>query len=326
MSPAGASAPFDGLVSVIVPVHDEAGNVAKLVGRLETVLAGCCAKREIVLVDDGSTDGSTDILRDLARRLPSVRCVILRGNFGKSAALAAGFRESRGEVVVTMDADLQDDPREIPRFLAMIGEGYDLVSGWKHVRNDPISKRVPSRVFNLVTRTLLGTKLHDMNCGFKCYRREVIDTIDVYGELHRYIPAFAHAHRFRIGELRVRHHARTWGRSKYGGERYLRGLFDLLTVLILTRFSFSPLYFFGVVGLAGFVPGFLILLYLTVLWFLGEPIGHRPLLSLGILLCLTGVQVVSVGLIAEMISNLRLRPSARNPVREVVGGEAGADS
>jgi glycosyltransferase involved in cell wall biosynthesis len=257
---------------------------------------------EAVLVDDGSTDGSFAALTRLHARAPNVRVVRLRRNFGKAAALAAGFRQSRGDVIVTLDADGQDDPAEIPRLLAKLDEGFDLVSGWKTKRRDPWRRRLLSRIFNSVTGRISGIRLHDMNSGLKAYRAEVVRGMPLYGELHRFIPVLAHYHGFRVAELPVHHRPRGHGRSRYGLERYLRGFFDLLTVTFMGRYRHRPLHLFGGLGLAlGFV-GFVICLYLTILWFAGHAIGHRPLLTLGVLLVLVGMQFLSLGLIGEMIT------------------------
>ena len=231
----------------------------------------------------------------------NVHYIAFRKNFGKAAALQAGFRHSTGDIIITMDADLQDDPKEIPRFIEKIDEGYDLVSGWKYNRLDPLEKRLPSKLFNKVTSTLSGVKLHDFNCGFKAYRKEVVKSIDIYGELHRYIPVLAHRKGFRIAEITVAHHKREFGKSKYGFERYLRGLFDSLNTSFLSKFYDRPMYFFGKIGLLLFIIGFLICAYLTGCWFAGYTIGNRPLLLLGALCIILGVQSISTGFIGDMI-------------------------
>jgi len=237
-------------------------------------------------------------------------------------ASAAGSREAAGDIVVTMDADLQDDPREIPGMMALVDQGYDLVSGWKRNRKDPLSKRLPSRLFNSVTAWLSGVHLHDMNCGLKAYRRSVVETIRVYGELHRYTPVLAHWAGFRVTETEVVHHARAHGASKFGVERFFRGFFDLLTVLFLRRYVSRPLHLFGAVGGVLFAGGFGIGVYLTVLKIMGEAIGRRPLLTLGILLMVVGVQFVSFGLLGEMIANLRSE-GVSHPVRVRLAREEG---
>jgi glycosyltransferase involved in cell wall biosynthesis len=236
--------------------------------------------------------------------------VELRRNFGKATALQAGFQIARGSVIITMDADLQDDPAEIPRFLAALEQGADLVSGWKRNRQDPITKTLPSKLFNFMTSFLTGIKLRDFNCGFKAYRREVVQSLDLYGELHRYIPVLAYANGFRIGEIAVTHHPRRFGKSKYSFERFLRGAFDLLTVLFLGNFKRRPLHLFGFIGISLFGLGFTIDAYLSLLWLTGTSwIGNRPLLIFGTLLIIVGVQVLIFGLLAEMVTAATYRRS-----------------
>lgn len=269
---------------------------------------------EIIFIDDGSTDGSFELMQELADTDPQVKVIKFRRNFGKAAALQKGFDIARGEVVFTMDADLQDDPVEIPAFLAKLEQGYDLVSGWKKKRRDPWHKTLPSRLFNSVTAQTFHLKLKDYNCGFKAYRKELVKELSLYGEMHRYIPALAHALGFKVGEIAVQHRARQFGKSKYGIERYLRGFFDLLTVKMVTQYIKSPLYLFGRIGLASTVLGSLITLYLAVLKiFYGLPLSNRPLLFLGMLLILGGLQFISLGLISELIIN-RIRPTDKLPL------------
>jgi dolichol-phosphate mannosyltransferase len=232
-----------------------------------------------------------------------VRVVRLRRNFGKAAALVAGFDQARGETIVTIDGDLQDDPAEIPRLLAKLEEGFDLVSGWKARRRDPLRRRVGSRIFNAVTGRLSGVRLHDMNCGLKAYRAEVVRGLRIYGELHRFVPVLAHHRGYRIAELPVNHRPREHGRSRYGMERYLRGFLDLLTVSFIGRYRHRPLHLFGGLGLALGLVGFAILVYLTVVKLAGHAIGQRPLLTLGVLLVVVGMQFLSLGLISEMITS-----------------------
>jgi len=258
---------------------------------------------EVVFVDDGSTDGSMAVLERLHAETTNVVVVHLRRNFGKAAALQAGFLEARGEIVVTIDADLQDDPAEIPELLAKLDEGFDLVSGWKTRRNDPFARRLFSRLFNWTTAVVSGVRLHDVNCGLKAYRAEVLHGMRIYGELHRFIPVLASFRGFRIAEIPVIHRARQHGRSRYGPERYLRGFFDLLSVTFMGRYRHRPLHLFGGIGLLMGAVGFVILLYLTVLKLWGEGIGQRPLLTLGVLLVVVGIQLVSLGLLSEMITS-----------------------
>jgi glycosyltransferase involved in cell wall biosynthesis len=243
------------------------------------------------------------VLARLHDESTNVVVVHLRRNFGKAAALKAGFLEARGETVVTIDADLQDDPAEIPQLLAKLDEGFDLVSGWKARRNDPFLRRLFSRVFNWTTGAISGVRLHDVNCGLKAYRAEVLRDMRLYGELHRFIPVLASYQGFRVAEVSVNHRARRHGSSRYGPERYLRGFFDLLSVTFMGRYRYRPLHLFGGLGLLMGALGFIILLYLSVLWFWGQGIGGRPLFFLGVLLEVVGIQLVSLGLLSELITS-----------------------
>jgi glycosyltransferase involved in cell wall biosynthesis len=291
------------VISVVVPVHNEERSVALLYDELRSALEPLGTPWEAIFVDDGSTDGSFAALTRLHNGSDNVRVVRLRRNFGKAAALRAGFDQAQGETVVTIDGDLQDDPAEIPRLLAKLDEGFDLVSGWKTHRRDRLSRRVLSRIFNRVTGWFSGVHLHDMNCGLKAYRAEVVHGLRLYGELHRFIPVLAHYRGFRIAELPVNHRPREHGRSRYGVERYLRGFLDLLTVSFIGRYRHRPLHLFGGLGLILGAFGTAILFYLTVLKALGNAIGHRPLLLLGVLLVVIGMQFFSLGLISEMITS-----------------------
>jgi glycosyltransferase involved in cell wall biosynthesis len=291
------------VISVVVPVHNEERSVALLLDELDSALQPLGTAWEAIFVDDGSTDGSHAALTRLHAARDNVVVVRLRRNFGKAAALAAGFAQARGDVIVTIDGDLQDDPAEIPRMLVKLEEGFDLVSGWKSHRRDPRSRRLLSRVFNTVTRWVSGVRLHDMNCGLKAYRAEVVRGLRLYGELHRFIPVLAHHRGFRIAELPVNHRPREFGRSRFGLERYLRGFLDLLTVSFIGRYRHRPLHLFGGVGLALSVGGVGVLLYLTVVKIMGHAIGQRPLLILGVLLVVVGLQVFSLGLITELITS-----------------------
>lgn len=293
-------------LSIVIPVFNEEESLPVLYQEVEksiqeTIASGLISAYEILFISDGCTDGSIDAVKKLIAQDSNVHLIVFRKNFGKAAALQAGFRHSTGDIVITMDADLQDDPKEIPRFIEKIDEGYDLVSGWKYNRLDPLEKRLPSKLFNKVTSTLSGVKLHDFNCGFKAYRREVVKSIDIYGELHRYIPVLAHRKGFRIAELTVTHHKREFGKSKYGFERYLRGLFDSLTTSFLSKYYDRPMYFFGKIGLLLLLAGLAICAGLTVVWFMGNPIGNRPMLLLGVLCIILGVQSISTGFIGDMI-------------------------
>jgi glycosyltransferase involved in cell wall biosynthesis len=291
------------VISVVVPVHDEERSVALLLDELGSVLDGHGSPWEVVFVDDGSSDGTFAALTRLHAAHENVRVVRLRRNFGKAAALQAGFEEARGEVVVTIDGDLQDDPAEIPRLLAKLEEGFDLVSGWKARRRDPLTRRIPSRIFNWVTGRLSGVRLHDLNCGLKAYRAEVVSGLRIYGELHRYIPVLAHYRGFRIAELPVNHRPREHGRSRYGMERYVRGFLDLLTVTFMGRYRHRPLHLFGGLGLVLGALGTVVLAYLTAIKLGGAAIGHRPLLTLGVLLVVVGVQLLSLGLLSELLTS-----------------------
>ncbi|MGH2931950.1 MAG: glycosyltransferase family 2 protein [Gaiellaceae bacterium] len=291
------------MISVVVPVHDEERSVALLYDEVQAALDPLGEPWEAVFVDDGSTDGTFAALTRLHAQTDNTRVVRLRRNFGKAAALAAGFAQAQGETVVTIDGDLQDDPSEIPRLLAKLDEGFDLVTGWKAKRRDPLRRRILSRIFNAVSGRVSGLKLHDMNCGLKAYRAEVLDGMRIYGELHRFLPVLAHYRGYRVAELPVNHRPRQHGRSRYGLERYVRGFLDLLTVSFMGRYRHRPLHFFGGLGLVLGCLGIALLGYLTVLKATGEAIGHRPLLTLGVLLVVVGLQFFSLGLISEMITS-----------------------
>ena len=291
------------MLSVVVPVHNEERSVAFLYDELEAALEPLGLEWEAVFVDDGSTDGSFGALTRLHDAADNVRVVRLRRNFGKAAALVAGFDQAQGETIVTLDGDLQDDPAEIPRLLAKLDEGFDLVTGWKRERRDPLTRRLLSRIFNAVTSRFSGVRLHDMNCGLKAYRAEVVRGLRIYGELHRFVPVLAHYRGYRIAELPVNHRPREHGRSRYGPERYLRGFLDLLTVSFIGRYRYRPLHLFGGLGLVLGAGGLAILVYLTVLKLGGHAIGERPLLTLGVLLVVVGLQFFSLGLISEMITS-----------------------
>jgi glycosyltransferase involved in cell wall biosynthesis len=297
-------------LSVIIPILNERDNLSELYQQLTMVLSHLNRTYEIIFVDDGSTDGSLDLCRKLTAMSPQVILVELRRNFGKATALQVGFQVARGEAIITMDGDLQDDVKEIPHFLDALEEGLDLVSGWKQNRQDPLSKTLPSRLFNVATSFLTGIPLRDFNCGFKAYRREVIKSLNLYGELHRYIPVLAHAKGFRVGEIPVYHHPRRHGTSKYSFERFFRGAFDLLTTLFLCGFQRRPLHLFGLVGLVFLLVGVSIDAHLAFLWITGLAyIGNRPLLMLGTLLIIVGIQILIFGLLAELITAATYRRS-----------------
>lgn len=291
------------MISVVIPVHNEERSVALLLDELDSALEPLEEPWEAIFVDDGSTDGTFSALTRLHAADGRVQVVRLRRNFGKATALQAGFGRARGEQIVTIDGDLQDDPAEIPRLLAKLEEGFDLVSGWKTRRRDPWTRRTLSRLFNWVTGRISGLRLHDLNCGLKAYRVDVLRGLRIYGELHRFLPVLAHYQGFRVGELSVNHRPREHGRSRYGVERYLRGFLDLLTVSFIGRYRHRPLHLFGGFGLVLGLLGTAILAYLTVLKLTGAAIGHRPLLVLGVLLVVVGMQFFSLGLLSEMVTS-----------------------
>ena len=293
-------------LSVVVPLYNEEESLKELHQQLRSTLSRLNLRYELLFIDDGSTDRSFQVLRDLKRMDKHVKIIRFRRNYGKSAALAVGFEKAQGNVVITMDADLQDDPSEIPALKRKLDEGFDLVSGWKKVRHDPITKTWPSRFFNFVTRVMTGIRIHDFNCGLKAYRRDVVKTVKVYGELHRYIPVLAHWEGFRIGELPVQHRARRYGKTKFGFGRFWKGFLDLLTALFTTRYLRRPLHLFGGLGLLAVFAGTIIDAILVVQWFLGlTSLGNRPLFFSGLVLIVIGVQFVSIGLLGEMISKTR---------------------
>jgi glycosyltransferase involved in cell wall biosynthesis len=289
-------------ISVVVPCYNEQDSLPELYEKLEAVVAELRCEGEYIFVDDGSTDRTIAVLRELAAGSPRVGLVSFRRNYGKSAALSAGFRAASGDYVVTIDADLQDDPAEIPGLLRRIEAGADLVSGWKTNRQDPLSKTMPSRLFNAVTSAVTGLKLHDFNCGLKMYRRDVTDTINVYGELHRFIPALAAWEGFRVEEVPVRHYRRKYGRSKYGARRFLNGFLDLVTTMFVTRRALNPLHFFGRIAGVLFVLGLAPQLVFLVEWLFGHRLHVRPVMLLGFVLIIVAMQIGSIGLLAELIT------------------------
>lgn len=304
------SNPID--ISVVIPLLNEVESLEELYQQLTLVLSETKKSYELIFVNDGSQDDSGNCIEKFADTDSHVCAIHFRRNFGKAAALNAGFKSANGSIVFTMDADLQDDPHEIPRMLKKIEEGYDMVTGWKKKRNDPLSKKLPSKFFNFFVSKVSGLKLHDYNCGFKAYRSSTLEDLNLYGELHRFIPMLLHWQGYSVTEIPVKHHARPYGQSKYGSTRLIKGFFDLLTVLLTTRYIARPLHLFGGIGAVISGIGTLILGYLTVLWFLGmRPIGNRPLLFFGILLMVVGVQFVSTGLLGELISHQRqsLKPN-----------------
>ena len=288
--------------SVILPVFNEEKSLDELIQRLVKVLNNLKDNYEIIFIDDGSSDKSLAIMQKLSHKNPKIKVISFRKNFGKSTALICGFHFSLGEIIFTMDADLQDQPEDIPLFLKKFKQGYDSVSGWKKHRYDPIDKVIVSRIFNFLATKLTGVKIHDFNCGFKAYKREAIKDLELYGDLYRFIPALISWQGFKVGEIEVNHHRRLYGKSKFGQSRLIRGILDLFTTVFILRFLKRPLHFFGFLGLMFFLLGFLISLYLTIIWFGGQSIGHRPLLILGILLIVVGFQFISTGLLGEMMT------------------------
>lgn len=290
-------------ISVVVPLYNEETSLPELAEEMKSVLGGMGMPYEIIFVDDGSTDDSFKVLRNLHRNNKRIKIIRLRKNFGKSAALSLGFNHAAGDMVITLDADLQDDPAGIPDLVRELKKGYDVVSGWKKRRRDPITKTIPSRLFNFTVRLFTGIKIHDFNCGLKAYRKDVIKEIRVYGELHRFIPVLAHWQGFSIGEKIVQHRKRKYGKTKFGITRFMKGFLDFITVMFTTRFATRPLHLFGSIGLVCFFTGFFIDAYLTVQWFLGNiALSNRPLLLAGFLLIIVGVQFFAIGLLGEMIS------------------------
>ncbi|MEX0937986.1 MAG: glycosyltransferase family 2 protein [Pirellulales bacterium] len=298
------------LLSIVIPVYNEADSLSELHAELSVIASDQNYAVEMILVDDGSTDDSWNGIRRLAETDGRVRGIRFRRNFGKAAALDAGFRAARGDRVMTLDADLQDDPIHIPEFLATIDQGYDVVSGWKQVRHDPWHKVGPSRIFNWMVSRLTGVALHDHNCGMKCYRREVLREVRLYGELHRFVPVLAAARGFRVGEIVVRHRPRRHGKSKYGLNRIVKGFLDLLTVKFLTGFGQRPQHLLGSVGLMSLLLGVLGMGYLALKWILSRTVWDAPIdlhetaalyYSLGLLLM--GGQLLSVGILAELITS-----------------------
>ncbi len=301
--PSQSQKPMLPSISVVVPLLNENATIETLYSRLVTVLDQVAPQYEIIFVDDGSTDGSRETIRKVRASSGSVRYIFFRRNFGKSAALAAGMRAARYGIVVTIDADLQDIPEQLPLLLGKMEEGYDLVSGWRYHRRDSLNRRIASKIYNLTTSLLTGVKLHDINCGFKCYRREVLSEVMIYGERHRYIPVLASYRGFRLGEVKIEHSSRVSGKSHYGLDRIFGGIFSLLSVILMTRYTNKPLHFFGIIGVLLFGLGSLIDLYLIGdRFFFHQWLTNRPLFLIGTVLLVIGVQVIAFGLLAEMIA------------------------
>jgi glycosyltransferase involved in cell wall biosynthesis len=288
-------------VTVVVPAYNEAESLPELLDQVLSVMQQSGSSWEMIVVDDGSTDRTSDVLKDLATRIPELRYKSFLRNYGKSAALNVAFQDAEGDRVITMDADLQDDPSEIPVLLEKLEEGWDLVSGWKKVRHDPVSKTVPSKLFNSVTSRVSGLKLHDFNCGLKAYRVEVVKGLPVYGELHRFLPALAHWQGYRVTELPVQHHPRKHGTSKFGARRFVNGFLDLLTVTFVHSGRYSPLHVFGGIGLLLGLAGGAIFCAFVVSYAMGEPVRTRPIFFIGLILIILAIQFIALGLLGELV-------------------------
>lgn len=311
-------------ISVVIPVFEERENLSELVSQLITALDKLDCESEVILIDDGSRDGTADFLKEINRTDPRFMGIVLRRNMGKAQALAVGFHQARGGIIVTMDGDLQDDPAEIPLLVQAIHTGADLACGWKYQGKGPLSKSLPSRLFNFVVSRVTGIQLHDMNCPMKAYRREVIEEIEIYGDLHRFIPVLAHQRGFRLAEVQVHNHPRKHGRSKFGFERFANGFFDLFTILLLTRYAQKPLHFFGTIALLLGLTGILCVGGLMINTVMIEAAGgdasspDRPLFFFGILAILFGAQVFSIGLIGELLTKYFNRTQLKPPIKEVI--------
>ncbi|HMC90159.1 MAG TPA: glycosyltransferase family 2 protein [Gemmataceae bacterium] len=315
------------MISVIIPVYNERESLPVLLGEIDQAARDGRLDLEVVFVDDGSRDGSWQVIAELAEKSPWMHGLRLRKNFGKAAALSAGFHAAGGELILTMDGDLQDDPAEIVSFLAAMQKGHDVVSGWKRTRHDPWHKVWPSRLFNFLVSVLTGVRLHDHNCGMKCYRAEVCREIRLYGELHRFIPVLAAARGFKVGEIEIRHRPRRFGHSKYGMRRFVKGFLDLLTVKFLTGFGQRPQHLLGSIGLLSFVAGGLGMIYLTITWLINvwapgsfQPLHTRPLLIYSVAALLLGAQMVSIGFLAELITAYQSRDEDSYSIAERTKG------
>ncbi len=287
--------------SVVIPCYNEEKSLKELYDRLTATFSAIKGEYELIFVDDGSTDNSLYVLKEISNRDKRVKILHLRKNFGKSQALSQGFWYCNGETIITLDADLQDIPEEIPKLIESLDKGFDLISGWKKKRNDPVGRKIASRIFNFFTSAITGIKIHDFNCGLKIYRKEVTKSLVLYGEIYRFIPALAGWKGFLVGEVIVKHGPRKYGKSKFGTERFLRGFLDLLTIIFLTKYTQRPLHLFGPLGIALSILGCALDAYLALLWFSGQHIGHRPLLALGTLLIIIGIQFIFFGLLGELI-------------------------
>jgi glycosyltransferase involved in cell wall biosynthesis len=299
-------------LSIVIPLYNERESLTPLVEAISTVMEAHGYSYEIVFVDDGSSDGSFDEIRSLKPRYGKIRAFRFNRNYGKAAGLSVGIANARGEIIVTMDADLQDDPAAIPALLAKLDEGYDLVSGWKKIRHDPVSFTIPSRIWNYITSILAGVKLHDFNCGLKAYRAETAKNLEIYGEQHRYLPVLAHWDGWRVTEIPVLHHERKFGRSKYGFNKFFRGFLDLLALLFLRRYLRSPLHFFGLIAMLLIGTGCLVLAWFGIQWIVTGALHLRPLMVLSLGAVIVGIQFFSFGFLAEMLVRMSPRPHYHN--------------
>jgi glycosyltransferase involved in cell wall biosynthesis len=307
-------------LSIVIPVFNEQENIPQLYQELKKSLENIGRTYEIIFVDDGSEDETYEILEKPQKMDKSLKLIQLRKNFGKSDALSLGFKHASGDVIITMDGDLQDDPTEIPKFLEKIKTGCDLVVGWKFQRKDPFTKRFPSKIFNLLTSIISGLRIHDYNCGFKAFQREVTQNIEIYGELYRYIPALAYMKGYNVCEIKINHRPRVHGKSKYGPGRLIKGFLDLITITFLKFFMRKPLHLFGSIGGVLTISGFLISFYMLILWTTGKgPIGDRPLLMLGVLLLILGIQFFSFGLLGEMITKISNVNDEEHKIKQILG-------
>ena len=307
-------------ISIVIPAFNEAENLPFLCDEITEVMSQITDEYEVIIVNDGSSDKTQETIEKLFNNdSKHIVGINFRSNFGKASALSAGFIEAQGKIIFTMDADLQDDPKEIPNFLAKIEEGFDLVSGWKKNRKDSFIKNTSSKFFNFVTSRFSRVKLHDFNCGFKAYKAEVAKSLDLYGQLHRYIPVMARNKGYRIGEIPVHHRKRKFGKSKYGPVRFVNGFLDLLTVMMLTKYFKRPAHFFGGIGSVALGFGFIISLYITFLrLFTGSIQNRLPLFIAGILLVMVGVQLISLGLIGEMFANNYKKEDEYSKIRKII--------
>lgn len=323
-------------LSIVIPVFNEEESLMQLHREICDVAQTNNYDLEIIFIDDGSTDHSWELVEQLSRQDSRVRGIRFRRNFGKAAALNAGFEAARGEIVMTMDADLQDNPKEIPEFMSMMGTSLDVISGWKQIRHDPWHKVIPSRFFNAMVSYMTGVKLHDHNCGMKCYRREIFNEITLYGELHRFVPVLAAARGYRVGEKVVEHRARRFGQSKYGFTRFIKGFLDLFTVWFLTGYGQRPQHLMGTIGVVAMTIGVFLLTYLAAIWGvsrlgldfltccgLNEPIniGGRPAVLYGVAALLFGGQLLSMGIIAELFVAYQNRVSKGYSIKKRINIE-----